>query len=487
MKSNHIIKINALGGIFTPLKLKKIVQIAHKHQAKHINFGSRQEIYFNIHNDYLFEFDEEMQLAAIDFEIDAEKNPNIVSSYPAEGIFSVDYWLSEGIYKDIFDLFDFQPKLKINISDKNQSLIPFFSGELNFISSETYQYWYLYLNLSNKSGIVRWNKLIYTTDIPKICREIEELILNNEYSDTDEIMRLVDENTKYLFIPITKDLEIPRFLFPYYEGLVRYGNNLWLGIYRRDYLFPIPFVYEFCELCLQTNIAQFCITPWRTLLVKGIEIQDRMSWEKLLGKHGINLRHSTMELNWMVEDINSDEVSLKKYIINELNDKDARTFGLVFGIKLNSANYFPASVIIEKRSLAGGSDFNLLNKFDIYHSENFNPNNPKKILFAKTVSKHNLVSKILELCNVYYNSLNEIETPIKLKANPNNKNVIPQKVRLFQCKDCLSIYDERLGEEISGIPAHTLFSSLSATYICPTCEAPHSNFIEIDEEMLVLR
>ncbi|TAG36411.1 MAG: hypothetical protein EAZ32_16955, partial [Cytophagia bacterium] len=40
-----------------------------------------------------------------------------------------------GLDKDIFDGFDYQPKLKVNISDFQQSFTPFFTGNLNFIAS----------------------------------------------------------------------------------------------------------------------------------------------------------------------------------------------------------------------------------------------------------------------------------------------------------------------------------------------------------------
>ena len=60
---------------------------------------------------------EELRRYEIAYEIDEDNFPNIVSSYPAEEIFITKTWLSEGVYKDIFDSFNYRPKLKINISD----------------------------------------------------------------------------------------------------------------------------------------------------------------------------------------------------------------------------------------------------------------------------------------------------------------------------------------------------------------------------------
>jgi len=483
MRHKHIVKINAQGGIFTPLKLKSIVEIAFSCGAKHINFGPRQEIFLNIHRENRNEFDQKMQDQKLDFELDTDEFPNIVSSYPAEGIFSGDYWLSEGIYKDIFDQFDYWPRLKINICDHDQSLIPLFSGELNFVASQGYQYWFLYLNLKEENRIVRWNKRIYSTDIPKICKEIEELYLNNKFTDAQQIMDLVNDNTKFLFQEIEKELELPRYIFPYYEGMNRYGDKFWLGVYRRNYQFPISFIHELCSLCIATNIGQLCTTTWRTLVVKGIEQGSRIQWEKLLGKHGINLRHSASELNWVVEDLNSYELKLKKHITDQFDDQDIRTFGLVFGIKLQSAKHIPASIIMEEKPFIHRDQLKLLSQYDIYYTENFNPNNPAKVLFAKNIGKNGLVAKLLELCKMYYATLTETEAVTMLEQP---KPINPMlSIEMYQCKHCFTIYDERYGDEINNIQPQTPFASIGDNYHCPVCESPKSGFIKITEQELL--
>jgi len=58
-----------------------------------------------------------------------------VSSYPAEEVFITKTWLSEGVYKDIFDGMDYEPRLKINISDSNQSFTPILTGNINWVAS----------------------------------------------------------------------------------------------------------------------------------------------------------------------------------------------------------------------------------------------------------------------------------------------------------------------------------------------------------------
>lgn len=484
INNHHIIKINTLGGIYVPSLLKDISTKAEICGAKNINFGPRQEIFFNIHKSRINEFKKLMNEASHEYEVDSDNHPNIVSSYPAEGIFSGDYWLSEGIYKDIFDQFEFKPRLKINICDNDQTLVPFFTGELNFVASYTYQYWFLFINFKENDEIVKWNKLIYSTDIPKICHEIEELYLNNNEKNVSKIIDLVNENTKFLFQDIDKELSLPRFTFPYYEGVNTYGSRLWSGVYRRDYLFPISYISDFCDLCTSTNISQLCVTPWRTILVKGIEKNDRISWEKLNGKHGINLRHSATELNWVVEDINSGELELKKFVIDGFDEKDTRTFGLVFGIQLESSRkYIPASVVIEEKPFIQKDDLRLLSSYDVYYKENFNPNSPKKILYSKGVRKGNLVQSLLDLCKKYYEQLTENNQVVKIEET---KKVVAKDEAhfVYQCKTCFTVYDEKFGDSMQNILPNTAFYKLPHDYCCPTCESPKSNFEKINEESL---
>jgi hypothetical protein len=96
--------------------------------------------------------------------------PNIVSSYIADGIFNQENWLKEGVYKDIFDLFDYKPLLKINLVDGNQTFAPFFTGNLNFISSSVSNYWYLQIGYPKTNILYSWPSLIYSDDIPAIAK-----------------------------------------------------------------------------------------------------------------------------------------------------------------------------------------------------------------------------------------------------------------------------------------------------------------------------
>ena len=124
-----------------------------------------------------------------------------------------------------------------------------------------------------------------------------------------------------------------------------------MGIYRRDELFSIVFLKELCLLCLETKIGQLCSTPWKSVIIKGIEEKDKLAWNRLLEKHQVNMRHAANELNFQVEENCHDSLQLKQYLVKELNDDDTRTFGICIGIKTKRKSEVFSSILIRRKPL----------------------------------------------------------------------------------------------------------------------------------------
>ena len=107
------VKINFLGGIISPGDLLKILNVLASLKLRHVRFGLRQQLLIPVDADILMDLVSCLGAAGIAYEADKEMYPNIVSSYPAEEVFIQGTWLSEGVYRDILDGMDHQPKLKI--------------------------------------------------------------------------------------------------------------------------------------------------------------------------------------------------------------------------------------------------------------------------------------------------------------------------------------------------------------------------------------
>jgi rubredoxin len=485
MKDYTLLKINLMGGIISPGTLLYILKAAQEAGVREASFGARQQLLMyikaeTVRGSGIFDFKNKLYNSNISFESDTDQYPNIISSYCAEEVFPTGQWISEGIYKDIFDGFDYQPQLKVNISDFQQSFTPFFTGNLNFIASNTQNFWYLYIRPKQSNRIFRFPILIYTLEIPKISRRIEEVLWGNPDIDENELYEKVIAQGEIISQVITEDLKLPQFSLPYYEGFNRYGDKTWLGIYRRNETFSIEFLIEICEICLDTKVGQICTTPWKSLIIKGIENKHRNIWDKLLGKYTINVRHAANELNWQVEDLSPEGLALKKSIIREFDDEDVRTFGLSFAIQTRPKSEVFGSVVIKKRDIFGG----LSHVFDIYHTADFNPNTRTLILFEKGVNRTHVPEILQRLSKRFYaQTTKENVTIVKEKLS---KIADLQLIKVYQCKICFTVYDERFGDSVNQIQAGIKFSDLPLDYCCPVCEAEKSEFVEVNaEEFLV--
>ena len=168
------IKINFRGGIISPGDLFNVLVAATKAGIKNVNFGLRQQLLIHVASEKLNEFTTALDELSIQYETGKNEYPNIVSSYPAEEVFINNTWLSEGVYKDIFDGMEHHPRLKINISDSNQSFTPLLTGNINWVASATAQhFWHLFIRFPKTNIIYEWTEMVYTNDVPRVSGEIE--------------------------------------------------------------------------------------------------------------------------------------------------------------------------------------------------------------------------------------------------------------------------------------------------------------------------
>lgn len=478
-------KVNFTGGIISPGYLLHIMKAVEEAGIEEVRFGLRQQLLINSGNKNYDRLVASFEINKVEYEVNTNHYPNIISSYAAEGIFAPDSWLSEGVYKDIFDLFDHKPRLKINISDANQSFTPFFTGHINWIASSANHFWYLFIRIPKTKELYQWSELVYTNDVPRLSKYIEELIIKEEIIDGVSLHKKVNENITLIAKPVDQPLQLPKFQLPYYEGFNNYGNKSWLGIYRRDELFPVKFLKDIALTCLKTKVGQLYTTPWKSIIVKGIDQADRSIWDYVLGKYRINVRHASNELGWQVEDNNDDGLTIKRHIIRHFDKEDVRTFGLCFAVKTQQRTIMYGSVLIERCYGTVRNKIVPLDTYNIYYTQNFNPNSSHYILFREAVKKEHLDTYLISVCKYYYETHGEEadHTAIDLTTSPDEPvDEIPAMV--YQCSHCLTVYDETEGEMAAGIVAGTLFSDLPANYCCSLCEATKDSFVEVEKNVL---
>lgn len=488
-------KINFKGGIISPGYLYKLMENLNEISVKHVRFGLRQQLLIDAAKKDYKKIEIALKTNVADYEMNSDVYPNISSSYPAAEIFIRDTWLSEGVYKDIFDQFDYKPKLKINITDSNQTFMPFFTGNINWIASKHIHFWHLYIRFPKTNILFEWKELIYTNEISRLSGEIEKLILKerdiyfyNVSADGNQLYSEIMSRNNFISTSSLDKLKLPSFKLPYYEGYNNYGPKSWLGIYRRNELFSVSFLKDVCRVCLKTKTGELYATPWKSLIIKSIENEHWPLWTFILNKHRINVRHASNELNWQVEDVNEAGLIIKKQIIREFAEHDVRTYGLCFAVKTFPKSGVFGSVLIQKQFNLIRGKLKPTNRYDILYTADFNPNSKEFVLFRSHVEKEHLSIYLMALCKFFYerqSNGNLLQASICGEVSNSIEN--PEvEIYVFQCSHCMTIYDEEMGEPESDILPGTLFNVLSESYRCPLCEGPKTEFKKKKKRLLAL-
>jgi hypothetical protein len=432
-----LIRAFVKGGFLSPSDLLRIMDLSRSLGNKYILFGSRQDILFPSNGVDESKISGAFHDLHIDYEVGSDQSyfQNIVSSYVAVNVVETTPWVKEDTYNLLIDSFDYKPRLKINIVDPLQGLVPLFTGELNFIASKEENYWYLYIRDARKNNVIEcWPRLIFGQDIPKISRELEKLFFNFLPFTAEELhLVLKNDQVRIHYKPIRERLPLSRIAFPYYEGLnAMLNNQYWLGLYWRNNCYDIDFMSAACRLCQETNISKINIIPWKAFIIKGIKSTDRLRWQKLMGKFGINERHSSLELNWHLPVVDAEALKLKRFLVRELDQQDISTYGLTFTIKTSRDMLYFTSIVIEKcqteESLPGEC-------YTILYAKDFNPNYAIYHTYATGVKRELIPALLIELSKMYFRQLN----PEK-ESREETKVALAEtlKIKTFQCRNCLT-------------------------------------------------
>jgi rubredoxin len=483
MRDYYTLKINLPGGIVSPGALQQVLRMAYEARVRQVRFGARQQLLMTVHYEDMPFLKKDLTAHQIRYELNTDQHPNILSSYCGEDVFRTGDWLREGEYHTVLDQFDYQPRLKVNISDGNQSFTPFFTGNLNFIASPVPHFWYLYVRPRQSNTLFRWPDLVYTNDLGRLAQAVETALLDQAFQNETVLYTAVTSGQPFITQPATQEVDLPEFSLPYYEGFNRYGQRSWLGLYRRSEQFSIAFLLDVCALCLKTRIGELCVTPWKSLIIKGIEEKDRAAWSYVLGKHDINVRHAANELAWQTEDHDDEGTQLKNYIVRYFQKYDIRTFGLCFGVQTRPKSEVFGSVLVRRRPLLQIGQMALLSVYDLYFTENFNPNSRTYHLFEKGLLKIHLPNQLRLLSRKFNARLaGGNDGPVEPEAEKTETIPVDRPI-VHQCQHCFTIYDAQYGDERQGILPGTPFAELPATYGCATCDAAKEELLPVELDL----
>lgn len=466
------------GGIISPGEFLRVIELARRLGQNGIHFGSRQDILFASpapSAEVLADFPE------FDLEpLHESQYANIVCSYASAEIFRKTPWLTSSTFLYILEQFSFQPRLEINITDPNQRLTPLFTGHLNFIAAPREEYWYCYVRLPGWETLEPFPALIHSWDIATVAEAIDRA---GTLASIDEVVTVANQGNDLNLRNIDEELAIPFYPFPYYEGMNRINADAyWLGLYWRNNWYDLDFMEAACRLCLEHRIGKLCITSWKSFIVSGLPADRRIEWEKLLGRFGINARHSSLELNWHLPVADKEALNLKSYLVRAFDQRDISTYGLTFGITSGYSRPF-TSIVIEPERLGGLIDGHAVRPtYNIHHARNFDPNTRDYVEYARQVDRSELVELMVELSRLYFAQLDEGPRTLTREKATREKEKTIQEV--WQCGHCLSVYDPEIGDPAQDVPAGTSYASLPEEYSCWTCGAGKEDFTPLEMESI---
>lgn len=470
------------GGVMSPNELKQIVSLGKMLKLSTIFFGSRQDILLpNVEGiegaiDHFPELD-------INFVAD-RKFQNIVSSYVSANIYNSTTWLKGSTYLYILSTFEYKPKLKVNIVDPRQRLVPLITGDLNFIASDIDDYWFLYLRFPGEKSLKRFPVMVFSWDIARMAKMIEDAILEDEIADPDDLyVEIINEFDNCR--AIINDLKVNYEPFPNYEGINAEGlDSYWMGLYWRNNKYDLLFLESLAEFCLRWNVGRISITPWKSLIVKGIPDKGLLDLEKMLGRHGINTRHSSLELNWHLPVNIEEALDLKRFIVRTFDQNDISTHGLTFGLRSNKGAVDFTSIVIRKNEAPEKfENFDIRPTYDVLYCENFDANTQLYKVYAQDVDKMELPGLLMELSKLYFEQLT-INTDELQLAPANQKKEVKNLQTVHQCIACGNVYDEQFGDELQGIAPGIAFESLDDDYVCSLCDSPKGFFEEKSSNLI---
>ncbi len=484
------IKLFVPGGRLATDDFAHLIELCKLVGVNHFQFGRRQEIIIRLARERVSHF--ERSIKGFAYEIEGEEGyqqHNVVSSFLTEGISPSTYWMRGGIILDILDHINWIPSIRVNITDLKQDLVFSFYGDVNCIPSDQVNFWHVYLRNRKGGDLFYFPYLIHSDDIHRLVADYEVVHKDTSLS-IKEKTRILHQRLHGRLTPTTLAPQNQVSEFHTYEGLHPYGGeNYWLGIYKRETKFQFSELEAIVSLCKQHMIGSVNITPWKSLLIKGITNENLTDWKFLLAQNGINVGHSQAELNWQINDFDDDAHELKAYIRKEFAANDIASTGAIIGIN-NDKQYSFSHIIIEKTPLLKFLGSNEISTYTIYVRKEFNPTYNEFEVFKKWVTRNGLVDVLQKAFKLYH------EKAYKEFATFTAKPLLVEKERVMntkvindvvhQCASCGTVYFSEIGDLDQEIIPGTSFKELPESYCCSVCESPKKSFLAINRNELLI-
>lgn len=492
---NPLVRVLLRGGVVSPADLLQVADMAARVGSEFLYPGVRQDILFPVAGtspDAVVEHLGRAGLssAVVDTSSDLFRGGanNVASSYLAVNVVETTWWLRETVYQKVLDAFATDPRLRVNLVDPFQAIVPLFHGDLNFVASPEEHYWHLYLRLPDMGEeLLPAPVAVHTGDLIRVVRAIEERWHGGGEEQTNDpvgwemFLRGLGGGSQTP-PPDACSFTLPT--LPFLEGFhAMASGQFWLGLYRREGRFPADFIRDLSSVCQETLVGKVAITPWKSLLLKGIRGRALPRWEELMAEHGINVRHSSLELNWHIPVLDGDALAAKRRIVAELDRRDASLNGMTVTLTSSPREpYFTDTVIEQVPEMVGNGG-----RYDLRIADRTVRDTFTYRTVASRAAEEDLPDLLIGLAQRRAGgeaAPNSVQTPPPRSDSAAGGTELPapalERWIGYQCSSCLTVYEERYGAPESGVDPGTPFTDLSPEWSCSLCGAGLEAFAPVE-------
>ncbi|WDE95511.1 rubredoxin [Lentisphaera profundi] len=458
MNMKNLLTINAPGGMLTPNDLLKLVE---PEAIDGFILGRRQNILINYPG----------RPTDLSRRVNIDKvpltHPNIICSHASGGIDleKNDWAYINEDYQTIFDAFRFEPTISVSICSFQQSIFPLFSSKLNFISSKIEGLWHLVIMLNQERVLLA--HLFKTDQVALAVKTAQDFVDKDQFITSHHLAELI-ESTLHLSENKSSDLILPPLLNRDFEGFTPMKNGrLALNIFSNHKSWKKEFIQDFAKLAQSQDLNRLYVTAGRSLLMKHISKKDLHTWEALLGRHNISIRHSEQDLAWIVPSHKPHAIKLKEQVIHELNREGFACHGLNIAIDPRDSDCGAPIIIYTSKNFMSLS-------CKVIYKPNFDYRYSGFKIAGKNLNFDDLIKCLRSLQQEFHTrKINSEGVLIKAISLEDSK---PEH---YQCPDCLSEYHKTSGDPEKNIMPDTDFSDLPKSWTCPLCECPKTKFLPI--------
>ena len=493
------LRVACPGGIIGTGALRTVAELSGAWGIDRLTIGHRQDLLVaGIPESYVARFRAAVAPLEVD-RADASGHPNITSSAAATGIMRGARWLDAGIIQSILAGIRLRPSFAVNVADPHQDLLPLTSGLVNFLAADEVDSWRIAIAADHhprrgarapgRHDRVTLPYLVPSEYVAEAVQAAEETVVDagTESSHVSEdLAHAIRARLGTRLVQADGGQRLPPPEYGDYEGVhpMQSGSGYWIGMSAGTRPFRHRFLEQLCMRAAQQGIGAVFTTCWRSLVLKNVAPEHLAEWRRLLGRHGVRVRHADAALHWQVCERLPEARELAGTMIARLSRRSIVTSGLSFAVTDDPTRHEVAVAIQpladERLPLAG-----LRRRYAVRHREGFDRHNPGWLTFARRLRERDLAPALADLTRRFYRDDGEPPTSEALPPEPPEPPEPPVEERsgTWSCASCGNEYDPAYGDPLGEVAPDTAFAALPSGWRCPVCDSPPNDYQPLPRAM----